>query len=80
MRELTAYEHRVFEFMGAREYTRCHVERLRAIEATYYETHAEAGPNAAFCPYAQADLQQIAQRREDIIQRAVDRFQDWATD
>lgn len=79
-RPLTAYERRIFEFMDARDYTRGHVESLHAVEAHLDEIRAEAGPNGPLCPITQQMLGRVEAHREEIIRRAVERYEDWASD
>lgn len=80
LRTLTAYESKIFDFMAAREYTRGHEVQLQVIQSAYSETEAEAGPNGKFCEFTQKVLGKIASEYEEVIQRAVDRYEDWASD
>jgi hypothetical protein len=63
MRQLTDHEMMVFEFMARRE----HAERLHAVEAAWWETFLEAGPNGESCPFTAEALAKIEAEREEII-------------
>jgi hypothetical protein len=78
MRQLTDHEMMVFDFMARRDYTRGHAERLHAVEAAWWETFVEAGPNGEFCPFTAEALAKIEAEREEIIERAVERYADGA--
>ena len=79
-RPLTTYEAKVISFMAARDYTRGHADTLNSVEAIWDEIVAEAGPNGRFCPFLEDKLKVLAADREDVILRAVERYEDWASD
>lgn len=51
-----------------------------AIHDDFYTVQSEAGPGHYLCPLVQEKLDRMNKEIEEIVQAAVDRYDDWATD
>lgn len=54
--------------------------QIDAITEDYTIIQGEAGPGFADCPFVQERLDRIDAEVKEIVQRAVDRYDDWASD
>jgi hypothetical protein len=53
---------------------------IYAIHDDFYLVQAEAGPAHYLCPFVQEKLDRMNKEIEEIVQAAIDRYDDWATD
>ena len=79
LRPLTSYETKIFAFMDARDYTRAHGERLRKLEADWADVWFSS-LDLPISNHTTDRLDGIAAEREEVISRAVERYEDWASD
>jgi hypothetical protein len=79
LRQMDRYAARIIAFMTDNGHTGYRRE-LEEIAATFDEVRAEAGPNGQFCEVTQDELRKIQARYDEVVQAAIDRYEDWASD
>jgi hypothetical protein len=70
---------RAVEWMSENGRT-CYADMINALQCTRSETIGDAGRYWQLCEFTQATLRKIDAEIEDVKQRALDRYEDWASD
>ena len=70
---------RAVEWMEEQGQT-CYKDMIHDLQCTANEISAEAGRYGHLCPETQRLLQKIKVEITDVQQRALDRYEDWASD
>lgn len=74
-----AYEMKIVNWMAEHRHPG-YATSLRALTDEFDEIVAEAGPGGNHCEFTQERLDKIDTEIKETCQRAVDRYEDWASD
>lgn len=57
-----------------------YANEIAELSDTFMLTQGEAGPGHGFCQFTQESLDRIDAQIKDVVQSAVDRYDDWVSD